>query len=180
MINNSSALLEDLTTVDWVAAANTYGNHHSTLIGLIVQWWIKKNPTKYLVLEGAPSVRYYNPVKEKNVRGHGDAMLCEGNAPLGIIEVEGTRFRETAAKIGGYFAAQEYETLQFGILLLYVTGARGRGIEKKYQSANNDNALAEVKESDERPAKQTNCSDCVRQRVDARNRVGFPQQVLWW
>jgi hypothetical protein len=70
-------------------------------------------------------------------------MLCEDNIPLGIIEVEGTRYRETAAKISGYFSA--IESLQFGLLLLYVTGARGKGAERGYQSANNAEALAEVK-----------------------------------
>lgn len=146
MNNHSSTLLEDLATVDWVTAANTYGNNHSTLIGLIVQWWIKKNPASRQVLEGAPSVKYKNPVKNENVYGYADAMLCEDKIPLAVIEVEGTSFRKTAAKIGGYFAAPQYQTLQFGILLLYVTGATGKGIEKKFQSANNAEALAEVKE----------------------------------
>src|SRR5262245_17011750 len=143
MMNYCSALLEDLATVDWVTAANTYGNNHSTLIGLIVQWWVKKNPTNRQVLEGAPSVRYENPLKQESVRGHGDAMLCEDNVLLGIIEVEGTRYQEAAAKIGGYFS--KYPSLQFGILLLYVTGARGKGAERRYQSANNAEALTEVK-----------------------------------
>lgn len=74
-MNHSSALLEDLATVDWLAAANTYGNNHSTLIGLIAQWWIKKNPRNRQVLEGAPSVRYENPLKVENVRGHGERSL---------------------------------------------------------------------------------------------------------
>src|SRR5437879_6400781 len=141
---NYPDLLEDLITVDWATAAETYGNNHATLIGLIAQWWIKKNPMNRQVLEGAPSVRYENPVKSENVRGHGDAMLCENRVPVGVVEVEGTSYRKAAAKIGGYFTSPKYKTVQFGILLLYVTGATGKGLEKRFQSAHNPEALAEV------------------------------------
>lgn len=146
MNTSAISIFDSLETVDWRIAAKTYGNNHSTLIGLIVHWWISQSPENRQVLEGAPPHGY----EEAGVKllGQGDALLCQDRKPLGIVEVEGTRWEHTARKIGYYFNSQvqEYENINFGLLLMYVTGAKGRGEEKAYPSASHPGAIHLVKE----------------------------------
>ena len=117
MILMGRNLLNSLKNVRWKVLARTYGNSHSTLIGLLVDWWISMSPEYHSALEGGPT----NGYEKKGVRGQCDAMLCYKNDPVGVLEVEGSRYGETARKIGRFFDAKKvnYKSLKFGILLLY-------------------------------------------------------------
>jgi hypothetical protein len=126
-------LLESLSNVRWHIAHRTYGNNHATLIGLLVDWWITRAPTQNWALESGPSFNL--PGSGMAGSGMCDAVLGTAQHALGILEVEGMRPTYTAEKIGRYFAALDanFGNLQFGILVLYSTGARGRGKEKTFQ-----------------------------------------------
>ena len=124
-------IFNSLSTVDWDTAIHTYGNDHSTLIGLLVQWWIKLSPNDNFALDGCPTCGK-NDKEEPGV--YGDALLCTGTSASGILEVEGTKTVDTIKKIGRFFGSkkEELKTLDFAILLLYDYWLEGRGIERDY------------------------------------------------
>ncbi len=136
-------LLNNLSTAQWLVAAKTFGNNHATLIGLMVNWWITAASETHWVLESGPSFGY-----RPNGEGGGlcDALLCEGNSVLGVLEVEGTRGKYTAEKIGYFFAAEleHYTTLKFAILLLYSYSPTGKGVSRTMQPARNPETFDEV------------------------------------
>lgn len=117
-----------LSSTDWYIARQTYGNDHSTLIGLLVSWWINGKNTRW-VLEGGPSVK-----SGKN-KAQCDAALCDGDKMLGILEVEGTRPAYTIKKFSHYFNSKNknYKDIKFGIILLYTTEPKGRGNKKNFE-----------------------------------------------
>ncbi|MBW1997559.1 MAG: hypothetical protein JRJ29_06285 [Deltaproteobacteria bacterium] len=78
-------VLRSLRNVRWNVAGKTYGNNHSTLIGLLVDWWVSVSPDCHWALEGGPA----NGYKGKGVRGQCDGMLCANDEPVGVVEVEG-------------------------------------------------------------------------------------------
>ena len=116
---NGSELLQSLSQVPWKVAAKTYGNDHSTLIGLMVQWWINLDVEAHTALEGGPAFGYRK--RGQGGGGQCDALLCRGKDPIGVLEIEGTRPEYTVNKIGNFFAAEyaELDTLQFGVVLVY-------------------------------------------------------------
>ena len=136
-------LLMSLKTVPWVVASRTFGNNHATLIGLLVNWWVLASPQTRWALESGPAFGY---------RGHGvgggmcDALLCEGAEVCGVLEVEGTRSKYTAEKIGKFFTAEieHYRSLSFGILVLYAYSPSGKGKERAYQAARDEETIQEV------------------------------------
>lgn len=126
-------LLKNLAAAKWNIAFKTYGSNHSTLIGLLVDWWIAGNPQHRYVLEPGFSFGYH----QKNIGGGiCDAVLVEKEIARGIVEVEGSRYLETLKKINKFFQSKhwEYKTLKFGILLVYQTTPRGRGEARKLVS----------------------------------------------
>src|SRR6266704_2860222 len=105
---------EDFYSVRWHVAERTYGNDHSTLIGLLVDWWVSRDATNS-VLEGGPSC---NPRRTGLMgRGHCDALFCRNAKPVGVLEVEGCgnpkagdvekKAIETAKKLGRFFASAD-------------------------------------------------------------------------
>lgn len=118
-------ILHDLKTAQWDTALRTYGNNHSTLIGLLVDWWVSEDPERRWALEGGPT----NGYSEQDVRGQCDALFCLDRDPVGVLEVEGSRHRQAAKKIGTFFDGRykEIQPIRFGILLLYTYEALGRG-----------------------------------------------------
>ncbi len=154
MNSNPIDIFNSLETIDWRIVANTYGNNHSTLIGLIVHWWISQSPEQHQVLEGAPPHGFIEEGIQK--LGQGDALLCQDRKPVGVVEVEGTRWPYTARKIGHYFDSQvpRYEDINFGVLMMYVTGAKGRGTEKAFPSAAHPETIGIVEDiTAKRPGK---------------------------
>lgn len=146
-------LLHSLSNVHWYVAAKTYGNNHATLIGLLVEWWISLPFDNHCVIEGGPT----NGYQQKGVRGQCDALFCLGNDPVGILEVEGTRYRKTVEKIGKFFNAkyEELESLKFAINLFYTYEAYGKGKERKFPSAATNEAIEEIKNvTNEHPGKE--------------------------
>jgi len=139
---NGHSLLKRLKNAHWAVAARTYGNDHSALIGLLVYWWISMSPNNHWALEGGPT----NGYKQKGVRGQCDALLCDRAGPIGVLEVEGTRHESTVRKIGKFFNAKikDYESLKFGILLLYTYQAIGCGENRRFPEAAVPEALNEV------------------------------------
>jgi hypothetical protein len=140
---DGSQLLSSLNTAKWLTAAQTYGNDHSTLIGILIDWWISLDPQRHWALEGGPT----NGYRQRGIRGQCDALLCRDNDPVGVVEVEGSRYKLTARKIGNFFRAkyQDLQTLQFGVLLLYSYQAQGRGEARAYSSVASSDAIGEVK-----------------------------------
>ncbi|HEV8366782.1 MAG TPA: hypothetical protein VGQ39_02430 [Pyrinomonadaceae bacterium] len=107
-------LLKSLDRVAWNTAIRTFGNCHSTLIGLIVNWWITTDPINHWALDGAPTC---------GNRRVCDAIFCANNNAVGILEVEGVGERKitTVEKLGSYFVSEfdDLKTLEFAVLLLY-------------------------------------------------------------
>ncbi len=129
-LERQSGLLEELTKASWSTAFRTYGNDHATLIGLLVDWWISREPRGRWALEGGPSFGY----RARSVRGGGqcDAILGEGELSIGLVEVEGFRYEYTLEKMGRFFEAEydDLSSLQFGIFLAYPTDPTGRGANR--------------------------------------------------
>jgi hypothetical protein len=114
MTYSGNNLLNNLAHVSWNTAIRTFGNCHSTLIGLMVNWWINRDPQKNWALDGAPTC---------GNRKVCDAIFCEGVNAVGILEVQGVGERQvsTVQKLGSYFVSEfeDLKTLEFAILLLY-------------------------------------------------------------
>ncbi len=150
-INNAKKRLTSLKKVHWDTAVRTYGNNHSTLIGLLVDWWLSISP-KNRVLEGGPT----NGYRQKGARGQCDALLCEGDNPIGVLEVEGTRHETTVKKVGKFFNAKrkEFRNLSFGIILFYayepVGAGRTRTFLKPFSSDTKKIVLSVSKEHPEK------------------------------
>ncbi len=127
------SLLTELAHIDWQTIFRTYGNSHSTLIGLLVQWWIASGQNRW-VLEGAPQIGLL-PDGTLN-RSACDAVFGENLFVQGLLEVEGTRYDETIRKIAKYFQSVDpiYKRLTFAIMLAYPTKPQGRGKKKSVPS----------------------------------------------
>lgn len=142
MIDGHS-ILHGLKHANWEVAAKIVGNNHASLIGLLVSWWIMSDPDRHTALEGGASFGY-----RKKGEGGGicDALLCEDDDVVGVLEVEGNRKAYTARKIGKFFAAEleYYETLRFALLLFYPTAPVGRGVERRMPLACNEETMREV------------------------------------
>jgi len=126
----SKNFLYSLFRVRWKTAFQTYGNDHSTLIGLIVDWWNNLS-SKNFVLESRPS---FGRAKRKEGKGRGncDAILGTNNDPIGVLEVEGPRkekWKWCIQKFENFF--REFKTLEFAILFVYPYEPRGRGNNRK-------------------------------------------------
>ncbi len=136
-------ILYGLNAARWDTALRTYGNNHSTLIGLLVDWWIAGNPERRWALEGGPTNGYEDP----GIRGQCDALFCCDNSPLGILEVEGTRYQLTARKLGTFFDGRhkDIQPIRFGILLLYTYNVVGIGTQRAFPSAIVPEAFEEVR-----------------------------------
>lgn len=122
-------LLKSLQNVKWKVAFKTFGSNHSTLIGLLVDWWISTDShgSRFVLDEGC-TFRYHRKGKGST---RCDAVLLEGDSAKGIVkgivEVEGSRHGETIKKMGKFFQARsEWKTLKFGIFLAYPTYAAGQ------------------------------------------------------
>jgi hypothetical protein len=114
-------LLESLATARWHVAAQTFGNSHATLIGIVVDWWVSTGQADRYALEGGPSA---HPLRH-GMRGTRvcDALLCGVDGAEGVVEVEGGRKAWTVEKVGWFFEAT------VGVDKLYepiVTGIRSR------------------------------------------------------
>lgn len=145
-------ILYSLKTARWDTALRTYGNNHSTLIGLLVDWWISGDPERRWALEGGPK----NGYAEAGVKGNCDALFCFDHDPLGVLEVEGTRYQLTARKIGTFFDGRykEIQPIRFGILLLYTWRVFGSGTQRAFPSAVVPEAFEEIRDVTRRhPAK---------------------------
>src|SRR2546426_891029 len=118
MGNPFSSLLDDLAAVRWDVASRTFGSDHATLVGLLVEWWVSGAPKIRWALESGPSFGY---VEGGAGRGQCDALLCERDLALGLVEVEGYRRVYTAEKIGKFFGSSDRDlsALAFAILLVY-------------------------------------------------------------
>lgn len=139
---DSIDLLERLKAARWYVAARTIGNDHSTLVGLLVDWWITLGPGDHWVLEGGPG----NGYTEAGARGQCDALFCRGSEAVGVLEVEGSRYVHTVRKLGSFFAARipEYATLRFGVLVVYTYEPEGIGQDRRLPVAVTPETLREV------------------------------------
>jgi hypothetical protein len=120
-------IFESLSRAQWEVASRTYGNSHSTLIGLLVDWWIRLSPDSHTVLDGPPSHGRRNA-------GQADAVLCCHEKPMGVLEVEGTDWLRKVKSIVNYSETErpDLKSIRFGVLLLYRTMAKGRGKKRQY------------------------------------------------
>jgi hypothetical protein len=109
-----------------------------------------------------------------------DALLCENDQPVGVLEVEGTRGKYTAEKFGRFFGSnlEYYKQLTFGILILYPTTPFGRGDTRGYRSAlDNETQEAIVRVSTDHSERViaviTMTKSYVRQRLGVRARTDY-------
>jgi hypothetical protein len=145
MERSGESLLSSLKNTRWDVAANTYGNNHATLIGLLVEWWISSEPETHRAIESGPS---YGHFAKGLGGGMCDALFCEKSDAIGVLEVEGTRGEHTIEKIGRFFASpcDDLKTLRFAVAVLYPTGPRGRGPDKKMASCWDAEIASRVRE----------------------------------
>jgi hypothetical protein len=68
----STQIFSQLDKVRWHIAEKTFGNDHSTLIGLLVDWWISMSPKTHFALEGGPAIG----AGPQEHRGQCDALFC--------------------------------------------------------------------------------------------------------
>jgi hypothetical protein len=136
-------ILNDLKRVRWETALRTYGSDHSTLIGLLVDWWISGDTTHRWAIEAGPAYE-----KNKGLAGRCDALLCLNKDPVGVLEVEGSQYEFAAEKLGYFFDGklEEYRSLKFGVLLLYPTKASpaARGKRRQFPNAFDKKAIKQV------------------------------------
>ncbi len=130
-------LLQSLKDVDWQVAARVYGNDHSTLIGLIVRWWVSQCPERRWAMDGGATCR----PQPKARPWHCDALLGEDNAPVGILEVEGAGPEHALERVKLFLNPRQPEDkrllgpLRFAILVVYPTGPKGHKEQKHFPSA---------------------------------------------
>ena len=127
-------LLNSLRKVRWNTALRTFGNSHATLIGLLVDWWVSIDPQDHCSLDGGPSFGFHRHGTPGG--GQCDAILMRGCNAMGVIEVEGTRHKETIEKIGKFFGTEnpDLKSLEFGVFLAYAYEPRGRGAQRAFVS----------------------------------------------
>jgi hypothetical protein len=169
--------LQDPQTIPWNISARVFGNNHAFLIGMVTQWWISASPQTRSALESGPSFGHH----EKGLGGGMcDALLCENDQPVGVLEVEGTRGKYTAEKFGRFFGAdlEYYKQLTFGILILYPTTPFGKGEARGYRSAmDNETQEAIVRVSADHSERViaviTMTKSYIRQRLGVRARTDY-------
>jgi hypothetical protein len=132
MVADELEVFESLANARWPIARRTYGNNHATLIGLMVGWWIERDMHGNWALESGPGVRLPEP--RGTERRHCDAIFGRGEGAVGLLEVEGMRQSETAAKIGFYLTSADsiFAGLRFAILVCYSCGATGPAGNKTF------------------------------------------------
>lgn len=143
-LNPFESKLDDIQRVRWHVAARTFGNAHSTLVGLLVDWWISLSPEHHTAIESGPT----NGYAELGKRGQCDALFCSDGDPLGLLEVEGIRLIETANKIGYFFDAKRphLEALEFAVFLIYSYNPTGIGSQRLFAPAITDEVMATIRE----------------------------------
>ncbi|MBE3097811.1 MAG: hypothetical protein IMZ44_11890 [Planctomycetes bacterium] len=117
-------MIELANTINWQTAARTFGNFHYTLIGLVVDAWVRVAPDRHWVLEAPPALR-----KEGRHSRYSDAILVRDSCPAGIVEVEGVNPLAACEKMGGYL--KEGPSL-FGLCLFYAYHPRGQKGHKQF------------------------------------------------
>lgn len=142
MTNEVDHIFSDLSKVRWHVAVRTFGNDHSTLIGLLVDWWISLSPDNHIALEGGPG----NDVRGQGVRGQCDALFCTNGQPAGVLEVEGTRYDYTVRKLRTFLTSPrgDLQTIRFGILLLYAYEPVGRGTNRHFKEVATQELIQQV------------------------------------
>jgi len=136
-------IFDTLRSVNWAVAANTYGSFHSTIIGLLSQWWASLIPKEHRVMESGPT---FGHGTRNNPCGKCDAAFCQGNTAVGILEVEAARVLYTIEKIGSFFSSQldDLNALKFAILALYPSIPTGRGDRRVAPSVPDNQAQSAV------------------------------------
>lgn len=125
---NGQNLKEIIKHFRWEILAKFYGSAHSSFIGFLSTEWITLD-CENSIIDGAPS-----PIigTERKGQKNADVLLCKGNIPYIIVEVE-TNVNKYEDKIDVLIAylnnTNEYPGLEIGILLMsnLCTG------EKKYK-----------------------------------------------
>lgn len=124
-------LLTGLRKVRWDVAFKTFGSNHSTLIGLLVEWWIVHGygRNRYALESGCT----FKSHKQGKGSKRCDAVLVEGDNAQGIVEVEGSYHKKTLRKMEKFFqAGSEWKSLKFGIFLAYPTYASGQKEKRNF------------------------------------------------
>jgi hypothetical protein len=129
----NTELLTSLEHVKWNIVSQTYGSSHSTLIGLLVDWWITNSiGESHWALESGLPYRKREPGEKGEKQERCDAIFVEQDMFKGIIEIEGSRYEHTIKKMTEYFKSDylDYSNLQFGIFFAYGYGCQPQIWEK--------------------------------------------------
>jgi hypothetical protein len=127
---NIAAEFKTLSKAMWPIAARSFGNSHTTFVGVLTAWWAEKS-TSHTLLDGAPG----------NCIGKGrkcaDAIFCADDLPVGVLEVEGSYPCTKVDAIGGYFGTKcgELQSIRFGVLVVYAYGESSTGKTWQYKPA---------------------------------------------
>ncbi len=135
-MSSKFSVLHELEHASWATLAAIYGNAHPSIIGLLTKWWVDRDPGVNWVLDGAPSFAAGN-------RGRADAVFLDASGPAGVLEVEGSYYKETARKIGQYLSSprKELRGIWFGILVLYTYVAEGQGPHRRFPEVEDPSVL---------------------------------------
>jgi hypothetical protein len=123
----NTELLTSLERVKWDILSQTYGSSHSTLIGLLVDWWITNSTGEsHWVLESGLPYQKREPGEKGEQQERCDAILVAKDTFKGIVEAEGSRYESTIEKMMKYFSSDylDCQNLQFGIFLAYGYGCQ--------------------------------------------------------
>lgn len=122
-------LLTSLRQADWQTVQNTIGNSHSTLIGVLVSWYVHTYPASRLAIEGAPGFAAVD-----GERKHSDALLLEDDTAVGILEVEGNNNENAIDRIRTHFASNDIllGNLWFAVLVAYPGEPIGEGDQRHF------------------------------------------------
>jgi len=140
----------------WSTLQMMYGSAHSSIIGFISNEWINLSEDNS-TFDGAPS-----PITGKGRTGqnNADLLLCKGNKPLIVVEVESgvSKYSEKIESILDYFKnTKDFDGLQWGLMVMSnVYGAPKKDmrykhnwdeIKKKVKAKNDAIALVSIEKS---------------------------------
>lgn len=126
VIASAEGSMKNLEKLRLQTLLRTYGNSHSTLVGLISDWWVSTDVENHWVLDSGPSFPGNGP--HGKGRGNCDLMLGHGLSAVGVVEVEAHELEWCLKKIGRFWNDKraEFGDLTLAILFLYPDKQNGR------------------------------------------------------
>jgi len=118
----------------WETLSRMYGLAHSSIIGFISTEWINQSADNS-ILDGAPSsITGKGRIGQKNA----DILLCKGNKPLIVVEVETTvnKYDDKINAMLSYLKNRDnFSGIEFGLLFMANHGDGARNYKHSWEPA---------------------------------------------